>query len=242
MKLDQRLLDDLEAELLKLSTKYSGHDFIALSDSNTLFKGMGYEILGIGESRTVYRTKYSRKVFKVCSNLQNIAEYALYKALEDSPLSNLLAKSYLLSNKGHILVQEYFPRVLPECYAYDATTVYYDPRDDFIEFEDFISNIFDFVFRYSGDANVECDLHESNFGVNRKGEIKIIDYAAILTASVNYKDFKLDACIRELSRYNKVSEGEYSIRLDAQSNVVASTPTNRFVLPKKLKYAQAATA
>jgi hypothetical protein len=238
MKLDQKLVDSYEEKLLELSKVNSPPegDYLVTSEaSNALFKTiLGFECIGFGSTRTVYRPKYGRKVIKVCPGLDNISEFTLYQGVRDSPIANILAKSHLISENGHILVQDYMPFVLSEDYAYNyGSDPNYGGREDYYEFEQSLSDLFKFVLKVSRDTDLECDFHNYNLGFDRKGDVKIIDYAAALTYPVNHFKFDFETCIRALNRYNPHINGEYSVKIDSNENLILSTPFETVSIPRK---------
>ena len=127
-----------------------------------------------GTTRIILKGKGSKTVIKIGIQSHNKAEYALYKALENSLLGNIFAPCLQISPKGYVLEMAYISRPVPT------------PRGDycwvnpeFIAIRNHLEEQFDFVKTYNT-YSWGADFHEDNMRMDRKGNIKIVDYSNLL--------------------------------------------------------------
>lgn len=129
-----------------------------------------------GVSRTVYKKPYSKEVVKFSYFIQNIAEHEVWKAYENTEVSNGLAACYQISKGGMVLTQEYMSQPFPHDRDYSEPwhAVYWGKEFEAIKTA--IANVFETDLTHSSDVE---DFHQSNMLYNSKGEVKIVDYASV---------------------------------------------------------------
>ena len=132
-----------------------------------------------GTSRVVFKKKGSRTVLKTGHYTHNRAEYAAYKALECSPLGDLLAPCIGISEGGFVLEMSFIPRPIPQ-----AKGDYYWFNPEFAKMRDRLESHFSFIKQYNK-YSWGADFHEENLRVERNGAIKIVDYSNLLVDMFN---------------------------------------------------------
>lgn len=132
-----------------------------------------------GTSRVVFKQKGSRTVIKTGHHTHNRAEYAAYKALECSPLGDLLAPCLGISNGGFVLEMAFIPKPIPS-----ARGEYYWFNPEFAKMRDKLESHFSFIRQYNK-YSWGADFHEENMRVQRNGIIKIVDYSNLLVDMFN---------------------------------------------------------
>jgi hypothetical protein len=184
-------------------------------DANILQK-FGLSIVGGGVTRTVYRQKYSRRVFKVGDFYANRYEFCLWEIFKPTQLGLHLAKCLNISADGGILEQEYVSQDIP---GEDSVSL-----ADWGEFQnDIEENVFDF-----SDEVAITDLHPSNLKLTPKGDVKIVDYSACIpqkffSKKFNYLNFiktnrKLANCVNPSLKFFVNAENEIVVNLDGYFN------------------------
>jgi len=132
-----------------------------------------------GTSRVVFKKKGSRTVIKTGHYTHNRAEYAAYKALENSALGDLLAPCLGISKGGFVLEMAFIPKPIPS-----AKGQYYWFNPEFAKMRDRLESHFSFIKQYNKYA-WGADFHEENMRVERNGDIKIVDYSNLLVDMFN---------------------------------------------------------
>jgi hypothetical protein len=121
---------------------------------------LGFCEIGSGCSRTVFRYRKSRTVFKIGDSLCNRTEWNLYQQAPKA-LRSLLAKPIRISECGSILEMEYIPLILVDVDAYHLNIPFL-----------FHSQIREYGFSHL----VGFDVHDGNIGLKSNGHVKMVDY------------------------------------------------------------------
>ncbi len=127
-----------------------------------------------GTTRIILKAKGSKTVLKIGIQSHNKAEYALYKAVENSLLGKIFAPCLQISPRGLVLEMDYISRPIP-----GARGEYYWFNPEFTKIRNHLESQFDFVKSYNT-YSWGADFHEENMRMDRKGNIKIVDYSNLL--------------------------------------------------------------
>jgi len=150
-----------------------------------------------GTSRVVFKKKGSRTVIKTGHCTHNRAEYAAYKALECSPLGDLLAPCLDISKDGFVLEMAYVPRAIPQ-----ARGDYYWFNPEFAKMRDRLESHFSFIKQYNK-YSWGADFHEENMRVEHNGSVKVVDYSNLLVDMFNRrKNTTVSSAIRGICKLN----------------------------------------
>lgn len=121
---------------------------------------LGFEEIGRGATRTVYRYGKSNRVFKIGDRECNRTEAYLYNC---APLSlrSMLAKVIGISRCGRVLEMEYIPLSLQDTTG-DTWSVN--------------KKLMRHLRARRFESLVGADIHYGNIGLKSNGDIKILDY------------------------------------------------------------------
>lgn len=141
-----------------------------------------------GSTRAIFKFPSSRKVIKVGFPAHNRAEYTAYNLLCLNPIGRILAKCSNISKNGFVLEQEFVYKEFPR--AKDLTPW---SSKCWIQFRESIEKLFSPLNK----NYLEFDFHEENMRIDRAGDIKLIDYSAILCEKFN-KGYTIDSVMSKM--------------------------------------------
>ena len=121
---------------------------------------LGFDEIGRGATRTVYRYGKSNRVFKIGDRECNRTEAYLYNCAPPS-LRSMLAKVIGISRCGRVLEMEYIPLPL-YCSTGDVWSV--------------SKKLMRHIRARKLHSLLSSDIHYGNVGLKSNGEIKILDY------------------------------------------------------------------
>ena len=174
-----------------------------------------------GTTRIVLKGKGSKTVIKIGIPSHNKAEYALYRALENSLLGNVFAPCLQLSPKGYALEMEYLSKPVPTPRG-DYT--WYNP--DFVAIRNHLEQQFDFVKTYNT-YSWGADFHEDNMRMDSRGNIKIVDYSNLLADIFSRR--KATTVSRVIRNVLKLTFPEVNLNLYCKDRVIYYTNNTKLM-------------
>jgi hypothetical protein len=179
--------------------------------------GLGY--VGCGISRWVYKSKGTRKVYKITNQVaHNISEYAFYHGLKGTALQAIFAKCFSISKNGMVLEQEYCPKKLPK-----TTT------ESWFNIDHALRDCLNFLTQVSREKRICYDFHTENVRMNSNYEAKIIDYSPLLWPMPLEHNFHLSRCISKLNSKAKKNDRKIKFFMNQQRKVVLDTGKEIYV-------------
>lgn len=175
-----------------------------------ILQKFGLAIVGGGVTRTVYRQKYSRRVFKVGDFYANRYEFCLSEIFKSSALGSHLAKCFNISDDGGILEQEYVRMPLP---GEDDV-----PLADWGEFQ---NDIEEKTLEFSEDIAI-TDLHPSNLRLSPNGDVKIVDYSACIPTKFFSRKFNYLRFIKTNRKFVNFVSPSFKFFVNSENEVIVS--------------------